>query len=260
MRTIASVPLLLLTLLGVARADWRKETPGPLATDRPGNGNTATTMTRGRLNVESSVLFAMPGRGSYGLSAPTLLRLGILDRLEARAGTSIVGWSKTPDGTGNIDATDTSVGMKVGFVEADGGIPDLAASADLWIPTGSDAFTGAILVPEGRLLAAWALPAELGLLVNLGADSPQAADGDRTARLLYVLNLSLGLSAVPALSCFVELFARHSLLGGDNPLILLDWGGALRLSNNLQLDVFFQHGVTGDAPSVQVSAGVSARI
>jgi len=258
---LGAAALALLWLSGPASADWRLPTEGPLATDRPGNGNAATTVTRGHLNIESSALYAHPtSMDEHLLSFPVLLRLGVLERLELRAGSGLVGYAHVA-GTDDAFATDTSVGLKVSALRMRGARPDLAFSADVFLPSGGGPFTSGAAVPELRALAAWALPADLGLLINLGADVPEDTGGQRYARALYVVNASYSPPVMEGrLTGFAEVFARHGLGDGREQIVQLDWGASWLLGDDLQLDFFFQHGLTSDAPDLQLSVGFSARI
>ena len=87
---LGTVLLLLTSLPTPAGAEWVRPTDGPIATDRPGNANAATTMTRGHLNAELGVLSAHPGHAHvvdtywYLAAIPELLQLAA-ERIETPA-------------------------------------------------------------------------------------------------------------------------------------------------------------------------------
>ena len=229
----------------------------PLVTDRPGNGNAASSVPPHQLFIEGSLNFLTDRQiDAQQLSAPTLLRFGVLPWVELRAGTGILGvhWS---DGA-SVHSTDTLLGTKFSLPNLE--VLDVALSMDALMPTGDGPFDGGVVSGEARLLLAKALPAGFGLLVNAGADLPPAEDSGRQFRPLHVVNLnhSLPSGSLP-LSVFVESFGRHPLDGAQH-IWQLDVGLAYLASPDFQLDVFSQHGLTDAAPDLQVALGASVRL
>lgn len=241
----------------------------PIDTDRPGNGNAATTVPRGRLQVELGANYALerltsdpaPETGStiHGLTFPLALRLGVTEILELRAGTGVVGIGIADGEDVSIASTDTAVGAKLALLANDGWVPSLALMTDVFLPSGSGAFTQGVVVPEARGAAFWGLPADFGLLLNVGGDVP-ADSGDHFLRGLYVAHVNYAPSALAGnLVLFVESFGRVPLASEPDAIVQLDMGVAWRLGHDWQLDAFTQHGLTEAAPDFQASLGASAR-
>lgn len=248
---------------GLAPAFAGPATEAPIATDRPGNGNAATTVPRARLQVEASASYLFEraaGASTQLVSFPTALRYGVLDSVELRVGSSLAGIElATPNGSGALSLTDGFVGAKLQLWQSRGARPNLASTIDVFIPLGAGAFTSDTTIPEARLAASWALPASFGLLVNVGADLTKDAGG-RYARLVYVTNLSY---APPVLErrliVFAESFGR--IAPGDRARVIqIDAGAALLFGADWQLDLFTQHGLSDGSPDFQLALGLSHRI
>ncbi|MGF1509967.1 MAG: transporter [Myxococcota bacterium] len=225
----------------------------PLITDRPGNGNSATTVGQLRLQVETSVNFVI---SPDALSLPTGLRFGLTDFWELRVLSGLFGVND-----GDVQATDTAVGTKLSLLANQGAVPALALMVDVFLPSGGAAFTRDEVVPEFRMAASWGLPFGLALLANVGADIPEDADG-RFAQLLYVANASYSIPVSNRqASIFVESFGLLAFEGASRPdIVQLDAGAAYLVTEDFQLDVFVQIGLTEAAPDFQIAGGVSFRL
>lgn len=252
----------------------RAALPRPLSTDRPGNGNAATTVPRLRLQLETSVAWALSrddGRDTtaHQISFPTALRFGVTDWLELRAISGLLGVDVRDGGeTGRearVYATDTAVGVKAWLLPAVGALPDLALMVDVFLPSGGGPFTTGEALPDARLAAAWSLPAGFGVLLNVGFDLLPTAgvgpDGGGRARFLYVVNVNWTLppALTDRLALFVEAYGRESFDAGSTSIRQLDVGLTFRVTDDLQLDAFSQHAFTEASPDHQVALGVSAR-
>jgi len=244
----------------------------PIATDRPGNGNAATVVPDLRFQVETSGNLLVDDGGDQ-VGFPTILRFGLGDFVELRAGTGIITLNLEGDelrGTDDVEATDTLLGMKLQLAENSGLLPDVAVMLDLFLPTspGTDE-----VVPEFRTAAAWSLPANFGLLMNLGFDVPTGVRptplidegpraGERVVNILWVANLGYTVPAIgERLSLFVEGFGRISTDSELSQTISqFDAGMAFLITDDVQLDSFVQIGLDAASPDFQYALGVSFRI
>jgi hypothetical protein len=244
----------------------------PIATDRPGNGNAATVVPDLRFQVEASGNVLVDDAGDQ-IGFPTILRFGLGDFVELRAGTGIVTLNLESDELRQVDdveATDTLLGMKLQLAENAGLVPDVAVMLDLFLPTSPGTEE---LVPEFRTAAAWSLPANFALLLNLGFDVPQGVRptslldpgpraGERFVNLIWVANLGYSIPAMgERLSIFAEGFGRVSTdseLG--QTISQFDAGAAFLITDDVQLDSFVQIGLDQTAPDFQAAIGVSFRI
>lgn len=236
----------------------------PIATDRPGNGNAASTVPRGHVQIEASVNYARTAAGASDaqfIAFPTLVRYGLLDFAELRLGSSLVGIDATSGSNEDPAFTDTIAGVKLHALDGRGARPDVAVMCDVSLATGGGSFTNDTTVPDARVAAAWSLPANFGLLLNGGINLPRAG-GDRFAQLLYVVNLGYAPAALLGgkLAVFAELFGQQPFDSAYAKVVQLDWGAAYALSRSLQLDFFAQHGLSDAATDVQLSVGVSTRL
>ncbi len=234
-----------------------REEEAVLVTDRPGNGNAAETVAGLRLQLETSVQYVSDeGDFTQQLSAPTLIRFGVVDWAELRLASGLIGVD-FQNGSASVHATDVVVGTKLSFIDKQW--VNFATSVDVSLPSGNGPFDGQVVNPDARLLASFALPANFGLLLNTGADLPPEDSGGRVLRVLHVVNVGY---VVPfwdeRWSVFVESFGRHPVEGGGQ-IWQLDVGTALLLGPNTQIDLFSQHGLTEAAPDFQIAAGFSAR-
>lgn len=234
----------------------------PIATDRPGNGNAPTTVPLGFVQLESSVSYAKVHGAPAALrtlSAPTAVRFGLLEGFELRVGTSLVGLH-IEGNQQKSRATDTSLGAKLQLLDNHGLVPTLGAVVDVWLPTGSGPFTEDAVVPDGRLAATWSLPAGFGVLLNVGVDLPDDAEG-RHLRLIYVTNFNYTLPVLAeSVNVFVESYGRLAPARDDADIVQIDLGVAWLLRPDAQLDLFSQHALSDAAPDLQIACGFSLRI
>jgi hypothetical protein len=240
------------------------EVAAPIATDRPGNGNAATTVPQWALQIEASANYALErvpmGGDQHLTSFPTLLRFGLLDIFEIRLGSSLLGLDGNPPmGQRTAHPTDTSVGVKVQLAANDGAVPAVALMTDVFLPSGRAPFTGDAVVPDMRAALSWSLPKGFGLLLNAGVDVPEDGVG-RFARALYVVNLGYAFPfAQRRFSVFVESYGLIPLGVDRDAILQLDWGAAFRLTDDTQIDFYAQHGLTDAATDFQFAVGFSAR-
>lgn len=258
------VLLLVLTRVPALDAGDARATDGdpPIATDRPGNANAPTTVPAGRLQIETSVVYARDTSApadTYSLNLPTALRYGLPGRTELRLGTGIVGIEST-GGASDTEATDTWVGFKVQLLDNDRSVPNLGFVADVYLPTGDGAFTGDAVVPDVRLAASWSLPRSFGILVNAGADAPEDDHG-RFGRFVYVVNATYAPRfADGRLSLFVEAYGRIAPSAGRDDVRQVDLGFSYLLSDDWQIDAFVQRANTEATPEWQLAFGLSTRL
>jgi hypothetical protein len=243
----------------------------PISTDRPGNANAATTVPRGRVQIETSASYALDRSSgeadSHQINFPTVLRFGFLPRFEGRLGHGVLGVEVLREqdrSAREISATDALAGMKLQLVRAravQAWIPDIALSVDVSIPIGSGSFTSDVTVPDLRLAVAWGLPAGFGVLVNLGQDVPITDDGERFARFVYVGNFNYALPWFDRRwSFFVESFGRIALQNGQSHIVQIDAGTTFRIAADWQIDAFTQHGLTDAATDLQAAIGLGVRL
>jgi outer membrane putative beta-barrel porin/alpha-amylase len=241
----------LTTLAGSAAA----QTP-TIATDRPDFVESSQTVGRGRFQFETSVSSDVTnhaGARETVWGAPTLLRLGVSERVELRFETD--GFQRVTQSAQGISSTvsgmaDAALGIKWHVREGIG----VLVHADL--PSGSPMFRGIGVRPSLRGVAEWELPGNMSLGLMPGV----VYDADDTGRRFVtgLFGATLGKAWTSTFRMFVEYSAQElkpSAYGED--VITYDLGAAYLLRHNWQLDAAVSLGAAA-APDMSFTVGLSA--
>jgi hypothetical protein len=225
---------LCLALACLGTTPWRpafaRDDPRPpLVGDRPDFTESAETVGRGRLQLETGATGSRTANGERETAiGELLLRVGLAAGWELRLGAG--SWTDFGDGDG---AEDASLGLKAKLAEGAGGRPDLALLLGVSLPTGSSELTADEVVPEVKLAAAWAPSERLGIGANLGwADAAQ--DGERYDQLSW--SVAAGLALGGAWGGFLELYGFSREEPGGDPTLTVDLGVTRLIHPDLQLD------------------------
>lgn len=216
----------------------------PIATDRPDFVESSLTVGRGRTQLETSL--ARDDGGAW--STPTLLRIGLGDRWEARFESE--GRLRADDGSG---WGDLSVGLKYHLADRDGA-PSMAWLLHADLPSG-DGEPGRGVRPSVRFVAEWELTDTVGLGLMPGVALERDDAGH--ARVAGLFGAVVGRSVGERSRVFAEVAAERIGAGDDE--VLLDLGGAMLLDNDTQLDVAYSRGLVGPVPDHAVTVGFSRR-
>ncbi len=239
-----------------------------ISTDRPGNGNAASAVKPNVFQLETSGNLASDAAlDGEQLTFPTGLRLGLIEGLEARLNSDVASIGDA-FGTGSANASDVAIGLKIDALKQVRWVPELAVMAQWSVPTGARDVSSESLDYLALLLASWTLPAGFSILSNVGVDTRASASsdpsgdpsGDAVARLNYLLlagySFSLG---AQKLTIFAEGFGRVSRRDDVPTVHQVDFGVAWLVTEDLQLDIFSQHGLVDDALDFQLATGFSYR-
>lgn len=258
--------LLLLSLLAATPARVAAQ-PAELVTDRPDQTESAVTVPKGAWQLEAGWTWSRSDSGGLDTDtheAPgTLLRVGLTQRLELRAGWSGYLREDTdgPGDGGRVEGFgDADLGFKTLLAEATAGRPQLALLVSTSLPIGEDEVSSDRFEPEVRLAMDRDLGERLGLGVNLGvgwAAHDQGGDTDTLASGLYTV--ALGIDLDDRWGVFVEAFGEEPLNAPGGHSAALDGGVTWLLRPTLQLDLAVGFGVAGEAPDAFVGAGLSWR-
>ena len=237
------------------------DTTPELITDRPDATEAPSVVPKGSFQAELGGFYeSFDENGikteSYTYNT-TLLRYGLLDRLELRLGWDIVD-QKITDRNLNTEQSISGfspllAGVKVAITEEKGCLPEIGLIGHLMLPftAGSDVKPETTGV-DFRFAFAHTLSDRSSLSYNLGAewgnDSPEAA---------YIYTLAYGYAITDAFGAYVELYGDFPENSMANHL--WDAGITYLVQHNIQLDATVGTSFT-DGQDILLSAGISFRI
>lgn len=243
-------------LCGLAGAAAATE-PGtgePLVTDRPDFTESASTVERGRFQIETGATWTGADEVDQLDVGELLVRIGLGEALELRVGVGSYVDVDGPRGDSPSGLGDSSLGLKLGLGTPAGWRSALILGSTL--PTGAHELRephpqpGAILVVARDLSATTSLGANLGYTwVSDGGEQFGELSG----------SVALGRSLDDRLGAFLELFGFLPADRGGDETAYLDAGVTWLLSNDLQLDVRGGIGLVSEADDYFVGAGLSWR-
>lgn len=238
------------------------EAPGVIDADRPDVSNSARTLPRGIVQVESGVESARTSRGGESaerrLAVQLDVRAGLADRLEARLESEPFVRLRGPDD--DSGSGDYTFSVKYRFFDpaAQSRWPTLAAIPLVKAPVAESPIGSERADFGGLLLATFDLPADLGLDLNAGVT---AVGQTRPSGYLLQAFVSGSLShdLTDRLSPFVEVVytSREEWRGRD--AVLVDAGLVYKVTRWLAVDVAASTGLAGTVPDYAFVAGLSVR-
>ena len=216
-----------------------------ITTDRPGFGYSPVAVGAGVFQVEAGTPQGTLGPGTDAYAFPVMLRYGVTPAVEVRVAASVL--DATAGGALDVDLGFRSVTAGV-LVSATAGAVVLAAVPEVVVPTdGGGAVAFQLTAPASVPLG------DFGLTVSPGV---AAGRGAAQATAVVVVSRSFG----GALSGYVEGGAFPPLRGGGGVPVVGGGGVAVVLGRDVQLDAFFDTGLTDAAPDLLVGVGVSFRV
>jgi hypothetical protein len=238
---MALAAVLLLTAAGAAPGD-----EPALVADRPGFGESASTVPKGRVQAEAGATWTRIDSHTSTTDLPSLLmRVGLAGPVELRVlapdyvrtrsdGQTATGWA------------DTAVGLKVHLGSFRGSDFTLRATADL--PSGSSDLTARLVDPEAAV--AWSRSVSERWSLGATVATRRSRSDHRT---LTSPSFSVGRSLGEHLATFLEYGA--SLGEGLHPLHRLDHGYTWLVSARTQLDASLGIALSSAAPDFFVGVG-----
>ncbi|MGD1895201.1 MAG: transporter [Cyclobacteriaceae bacterium] len=230
------------------------EAQEPLITDRPGQGTDAPyVLTPGEVQVEMGFLYQDDSNldQTVILYPNTLVRIGVLERLELRA-------SATLFQQGPRDETYVSpvtLGAKIDVSENRGLIPKSAVIINFTLPReGPEEVLNLAAQPEIRLLMNHGITSNFSITTNLSAAWINVEDVVTFPLHSYAASFDLGVTEY--ITTFAEFYGFWSRSDTSH---LFNFGGTILLLPDLQLDLSGGLGLTKNAPNYFVSAGFSVR-
>jgi hypothetical protein len=225
-----------------------------LVTDRPDMTESAVTVKSGNLQIESGFHFEKDQQNGTDMYVrnfnSTLLRYGLLDRLEFRMG---LGYSSQTFASETLEGMDpVSLGFKFQIAQQSGVLPQMAI-LNTFVPdfTGSrnfrpDSWTGEFL---GAL--AWE-SGSVGLGMNVGASFDSQMEG-----ALFPYSAAAGFPLSESLGGFLELFG--TVAESHGPAHSGNLGITWLLNPDFQLDAYYGFGLNNRAVDYSAGFGLSYR-
>lgn len=254
-----TLPLLLLLLL--ASVITAQEKTPDLVTDRPDQTESSVVVPHKSLQIETGFVMENDNdfidQKSYAYNT-TLLRYGLLEKLELRLGLEYLGDKmdfNNSDSTYSISGlSPLYTGFKIMIAEEDGWKPEMAFLGGLVLPfTANQDFKPEYTAANMRFSFAHTLSEKLSLGYNLGVEW----DGE-SAIPAYFYSLALGLGLTDNLGMFLESYGLVSDEGDQEHLF--DAGFTYLIMPNLQLDISGGIGLNSETINNFISFGFSYRL
>lgn len=230
-----------------------------MVTDRPDQTESAAVIPVRGFQLETGFSFEKYddhiNNTTYNSS---LLRYGLLEKLEIRLGLEYLGTSVSLEG-GDFDENGLgpiSIGAKYFLREESDGLPQMALLTTLVIPnTGADAFQNENLGADIRLNGEYTLNEAMSFGANLGV-AWSGAEGDNATVGIYTAVIGMNLSE--KIGAFAELYGFLPSEGKNDHR----WDGGLTYAVNedLQLDFSTGIGLSKVSPDFFISLGLSIRM
>jgi hypothetical protein len=219
----------------------------PINTERPGFSSSPVALQPGAFQVEAGYQYSQRDNNLSNSSVPlTLLRVGLLERVELQLGWSGITWADANNRSTN-GANDASVGVKW-QATAEGAALPIALFAGVSLPVGASEFTSDSYDPT--LAAFWSHSAGLDWF---GTVLLSKSNDDTTVTNAIGLNLPL----LDDIGVFVEYYGTFA--GDGGPEHYLDGGITYLARNDLQLDLNLGAGLNDRAADFFIGAGLSYR-
>lgn len=233
----------------------------PLVTDRPDVTESASTIAPGFIQIETGGAYESFEDNNIKLETyiynTTLVRLGLLENLELRVGTSFIEGVTTVNERklSNVTSgfTPVLVGTKISIIEEKGWKPQIALLSHLYLPfTASQDYKPETTGVDIIFAFAHSLSQKSSLSYNLGSRWQGDSEGAS-----YLYSLSYGYSLSNKFGVYLEIYGN---LPEDNKSNhFWDTGLTYLISNNIQLDATVGSGIT-KSQDLLLSAGVSFKI
>ncbi len=263
--TALSVIFLFSASGALAQTPQTSQTPqAPIATDRPGLLLSSPTVGRGVFQVElglPSVVLNESGETDVrATSLVALLRYGIGDDFELRLGAPVFNEVRTDFGpfrTTDRGYGDLEVGAKWRVFTNEGSRPAFALIPSVILPTGEEGFSAEDPVYQLNTMSEWGWTGGWGLSVLAGYLNGPSGD-DRYNQETFAVLVSRSLPSTPW-NLYGEAAQVFTDLDGADDSSFLGAGVKYLVSNDVQLDLSFDHGLTDGAPDWLFGLGLAAR-
>lgn len=233
-----------------------------LTTDLPDFLEGACTVGRGAFQIDTNLALTHDrAQGADGRlrATPTLLSLGLTDRLDLRVETDGAVRERVRDASGESVASgraDASIGLKYAFAHKGPWGASMAMIAKADLANGSRELRGEGTRPKVKFIAEWELPGDSTLTVAPGLYRGTDTTGARYTGVLAGARLAHGWNA--RWSNFVEVAAPHVRGGNDSHAVAtLDLGTVYSATDTLALAIAYSAGVTDHSADQGLTLAIS---
>jgi len=240
-----------------------------LSSDRPDFLTSPDVVGKGRFQIETGALVqrddAAGNTRTRTATTPTLLRLGVTDKIEMQLATD--GRVRARETDLVTQATvhmhgyaDTAIAIKWNTQDGDEekGEPGIGWVLQATMPSGSRALRGRGVRPAVIGAFEWDLPNDMAL----GANAGLAYDNSETGGRFFSGTLGTGLSKrlTDHLTIAAEVVAQQVArrkYGGN--VAIADIGATYLLTENVQVDALVGRGLSNASPKYLYTVGIAAR-
>ena len=234
--------------------------------DRPGIADGSMVIGAKRLQIETGIQAEyrrQNGSSEHTFFFPTLLRIGISGRWEARIEGNTFTRTSDFDDTGMTNQVSGLAPFSLGFkyhIEDSKGArhPSIGAIVRVFPPGGTSDFRTQYVTGDVRLVADWDFAPKLSLNPNVGVGVYEDSQGEVFVAGLFALTLNY----LPSknLNPFIDFGLQAPEEKNGTASVIVDAGVAYIVGRNVQLDFSVGTGVYGQTPPHPfVSLGVSLR-
>ncbi len=221
-------------------------------TDRPDQTESPVTIHKKWFQLEHGLDMVRDNRiSSYG--SGTLLRYGLLNKLEVRLEADIIYSPSTQISAATTELQPVSLGTKVSLCEQKAWLPKTSLLVHVGIPSLAARSFKNLHAAPGIILT---FQNDLSKIISWGYNAGLEWDGENTSPT-YIYTFSNGINLSSRLYCFLEVFGSVSRI--DVPQHNLDAGFSLLLNKNCKIDISSVAGLTPSAPDWSISIGASLR-
>jgi hypothetical protein len=268
MFTFRRAAFLVLSLTTAGAAFGQTAAPSPIVTDRPGFLFSSLTVGRGVFQTEWGIP-AMTVNDGGGVNARLtslfgLVRYGVTQNFELRLDAPVYNESRVR--VAGVTATDRGfgdleIGAKWHLLDNHGAQPSFALIPSVIVPTGDKNFTAGDPIYQLNAMAEWNLVSGWGigaLAGYLNGHMNGPSGDDRYGQETFAVSLGRSLPS-PQWSAYGEAVYVATDLSGAGDSSFLGGGIKYLVSNDFQLDLSFDRGLTSDSPDWLFGFGISAR-
>lgn len=238
----------------VAAAQEPPRDPHAVQPERPTVATHAYTVAPGWLEIEAGVELDRYPDGSWGATAPVVLKIGLASRLQLDLDGAVL---HPPQG-GTTGIGDLAVGLKWRVLDGAPLLGDFSVLPSLKVPTASAASgLGTGTTDVGLLLISSHQLGPISLDINLGYTRRDGAN-TRAPRSASLWTVSFGGSVVAGLGWTAEVYGYPGTSGpaGQAPIVAFLVGPTLLARSWLALDAGVIVPVSGPQPRALYAGGV----